>query len=69
MAYSEQQMKSALSKLAANWNKNYWLFVAADNVHLMRYSPEGTRELTELGGMSQAAIVHTVNFPADGGDW
>lgn len=67
--YSEQRMKTKLSELAAHWNNNYWLFVANGNVHLMRYSPEGDRELTADGGMSQTAIVHTVKFPADGGDW
>ena len=67
--YSEQRMKTALSTLAVNWNKNYWLFVASGRVHLMRYSPEGERLVNPDGGMSQTAIVWSVDFPADGGDW
>ncbi len=68
-AYSEQRMKTALSNLAAHWNMNYWLFVASGKVHLMRYDAEGKRVVNPDGGMSQTAIIWSVDFPADGGDW
>jgi hypothetical protein len=62
-------MKTALSNLAAHWNRNYWLFVASGKVHLMRYDAEGERVVNPDGGMSQTAIIWSVDFPADGGDW
>jgi len=68
--FTKEQIIGHLNKLNDRWNDEYWIFVAAGELHLMKHGKDGARILETNGGMSQKAIIADfTSITADGGDW
>ncbi len=61
---------SALKELNDNWNDDYWIFVGAGELCLMKKNEEGEQAITPDGGVDQEYIVASFGrITADGGGW
>ncbi|KKN47710.1 hypothetical protein LCGC14_0660330 [marine sediment metagenome] len=61
---------SILQELNDNWNDDYWIFVGAGELCLMKLNEDGKQAMTYGKGVDQDYVV--ASFPmidADGGGW
>lgn len=69
MAYTAKTIKAHLKKLNDNWNDDYWIYVAAGTLTIMR-KESGQRAMLENGAVDPKYISASyMGIEAEGGDW